>query len=295
MLERARRARQPALLARRRRRPALQQQAQRADGAHRGPSGTRTRASSRSRSRTGRASSGVVELGERGRRRDVQAPASVAPRARAVGGRDLASYVGTPLTLLWAEAHAVDRGYRGGTVSLVSRASLERLREEAGADGPVDGRRFRMLFEIDGVAAHEEDEWLGTQVRVGEATIVLNGDVGRCVVTSHDPDTGVTDLDTLGALARYRRERPERAAAVRRLRRGRRSRPRPRRRRGAAAAGPAARRDIAISAMLARDGSTRESRRQAAARTAARADRHGRPRLVLREHRREGRPSAASR
>ena len=63
-----------------------------------------------------------------------------------------------------------------------------------------------MLFEIDGVGPHEEDQWLGTQVRVGEATIVLNGDVGRCVVTSHDPDTGVTDLDTLGTLASYRRD-----------------------------------------------------------------------------------------
>jgi uncharacterized protein YcbX len=115
-------------------------------------------------------------------------------------------HVGQPLTLLYAEHHAVDRGWAGGTVSLVSRASLERLRVEAGASGPVDGRRFRMLFEIDGVGAHEEDEWLGTEVQVGEATIVLNGDVGRCVVTSHDPDTGVTDLDTLGTLAAYRRE-----------------------------------------------------------------------------------------
>jgi uncharacterized protein YcbX len=118
----------------------------------------------------------------------------------------LSRHVGRPLQLLWAESHAVDRGYRGGTVSVVSRASLERLREEAGSERPVDGRRFRMLFEIEGVGAHEEDEWLGTQVRVGDATIQLNGDVGRCVVTSHDPDRGVTDLDTLGLLARYRRE-----------------------------------------------------------------------------------------
>ena len=118
----------------------------------------------------------------------------------------ISEYVGQPLTLLWAEKHAVDRGFRGGTVSVVSRGSLDRLREEASADEPVDGRRFRKLFEIDGVAAHEEDEWLGTQVRVGDATILLNGDVGRCVVTSQDPDRGVTDLDTLGVLARYRRE-----------------------------------------------------------------------------------------
>ena len=41
---------------------------------------------------------------------------------------------------------------------------------------------------------------------MGDAVLRLNGDVGRCVVTSHDPDSGVTDLDTLGVLARYRRE-----------------------------------------------------------------------------------------
>ena len=118
----------------------------------------------------------------------------------------ISEFAGRPLTLLWAEHHATDRGVGGGTVSLVSRGSLERLREEAGVEAAVDGRRFRMLFEIDGVGPHAEDEWLGTRLRVGEATIVLNGDVGRCVVTSHDPDTGVTDLDTLGVLARYRRE-----------------------------------------------------------------------------------------
>jgi uncharacterized protein YcbX len=130
------------------------------------------------------------------------------PSRRVLGPWEAAisEYVGRPLTLLYALTHAVDRGYRGGTVSLVSRASLEKLSEEAAAGETVDGRRFRMLFEIDGVRAHEEDEWLGAQVRIGDATIVLNGDIGRCVVTSHDPDTGVTDLDTLGTLAIYRRE-----------------------------------------------------------------------------------------
>jgi uncharacterized protein len=113
---------------------------------------------------------------------------------------------GRPVTMLWADEHATDRGYRGGDISLVSVASLERLGEEGGVDGPVDGRHFRMLLEIDGVAAHEEDDWLGTQVQVGDAVVVLNGDVGRCVVTTLDPDTGVTDFDTLNALARYRRE-----------------------------------------------------------------------------------------
>lgn len=127
-------------------------------------------------------------------------------RVRGPWERALSEFIGEPITLLYAEQHAVDRGYRGGTVSLVSRASLERLGEAAGAGGALDGRRFRMLFEIDGVPAHAEDDWLGTQVRVGEATLALNGDVGRCVVTSQNPDTGITDVDTLRTLAGYRRE-----------------------------------------------------------------------------------------
>jgi uncharacterized protein len=148
---------------------------------------------------------GTVELGEAVDAAMYEHPH---PSRRVLGPweRAISEFAERPLTLLSAEQHAVDRGYCGGTVSLVSRASLERLREEAGTDEPVDGRRFRMLLEIDGVPAHEEDEWLGTQVRIGDATILLNGDVGRCVVTSHDPDTGVTTLDTLGVLARYRRE-----------------------------------------------------------------------------------------
>jgi uncharacterized protein YcbX len=148
---------------------------------------------------------GIVELGDAV---DAEMYGHPHPSQRVLGPWEAAisEFVGVRLTLLWATAHTGDRGYRGGTVSLVSRGSLARLGEEAKADGPVDGRRFRMLLEIDGVSAHAEDEWLGTQVRVGDATIVVNGDIGRCVVTSHDPDRGVTDLDTLGVLARYRRE-----------------------------------------------------------------------------------------
>jgi uncharacterized protein YcbX len=90
-------------------------------------------------------------------------------------------------------------------VSFLSTASLERLRAEARTGGEVDGRRFRMLFEVEGLDAHGEDEWLGGRVRVGEALVAVTGDVGRCVVTTYDPDTGQSTLDTLGVLTRYRR------------------------------------------------------------------------------------------
>jgi len=148
---------------------------------------------------------GIVELDEPFEAELYREPH---PSRRVVGPWEqaLSAFVGRPLTFLWSEPRATDRGGGGGDVSLVSRGSLERLRVEAGANGPVDGRRFRMLFEIDGVPAHAEDDWIGRTVRVGTAELVVNGDVGRCLVTSFDPDRGEADLDTLGTLARYRRE-----------------------------------------------------------------------------------------
>ena len=118
----------------------------------------------------------------------------------------ISEFAGEPMTLLWSEGGAVDRGDDGGWMSLVSRASLRRLGDEAGVDGSLDGRRFRMLFEIDGVSDHEEDGWIGARVRIGEAVVSPGGDVGRCVVTTCDPDTGMSDVDTLKALTRYRRQ-----------------------------------------------------------------------------------------
>ena len=129
--------------------------------------------------------------------------------SRAVDGpwaAALSEFVGAPLTLLWSESGAADRSTSAGWMSLVSRASLARLGQEAGEHRPVDGRRFRMLFEIDGVGPHQEDLWIGERVRIGGATVSPVGDVGRCAVTKCDPDSGVSDLDTLGALASYRRE-----------------------------------------------------------------------------------------
>ena len=148
---------------------------------------------------------GKVELGE-----PVEAELYklALPSHRVIGPWEAAisSYVGRPVEFLWADNGAVDRSRDGGSVSLVSRASLERLREEIGVAEPVDGRRFRMLFEIDGVREHEEDSWIGGEIRIGEATLAFNGDIGRCVVTSRHPDSGEVDLPTLVTLAGYRPE-----------------------------------------------------------------------------------------
>jgi MOSC domain-containing protein len=115
----------------------------------------------------------------------------------------LSRWAGRPLRLVQsAPGAAVDRGR--GHVSLISNASLEELGREGGHDGPVDGRRFRMLFELDGCAAHEEDGWIKRHLRIGEALVRLRGDVGRCAITTQNPDTGVPDFDTLRTISAYR-------------------------------------------------------------------------------------------
>jgi uncharacterized protein YcbX len=115
----------------------------------------------------------------------------------------LSACVGRPVRLVQTSS-AVDRGRRGAA-SVISRASLARLAQAADQD-EIDARRFRMLIEIDGVEAHAEDRWVGSRVAVGEAVLAIHGHVGRCLITSRDPDTGVVDLPTLDALGSYRRE-----------------------------------------------------------------------------------------
>jgi len=129
------------------------------------------------------------------------------PMARVVIGPwsdALSAYTGQALRLVRADPDlsGVDRGPRGA-VSLISRASVERLESLTGGR-TVDSRRFRMLVEVAGPAAHEEDEWVGRTVRIGEALVAIHGHVGRCLVTSQQPDTGIVDLPTLELLG-YRR------------------------------------------------------------------------------------------
>ena len=117
----------------------------------------------------------------------------------------LSEFAGQSLRLL-STASAVDRG-RAGAVSLISRASLARLAEVA-AGPAVDARRFRMLIEVDGLGAHEEDSWVDGHTRVGEAMLRWRGHVGRCLVTSRDPETGIIDVPMLDVLGEYRRSVP---------------------------------------------------------------------------------------
>jgi len=115
----------------------------------------------------------------------------------------LSRWAGRPLRLVQSPPGlAVDRNR--GHVSLISTASLDELGREGQQDAPVDGRRFRMLFELDGCEPHEEDGWVKQHVRIGEALIRVRGDVGRCAITTQNPESGEPDFDTLRTISTYR-------------------------------------------------------------------------------------------
>jgi uncharacterized protein YcbX len=101
----------------------------------------------------------------------------------------------------------VDRADEGAGASLLAEESLRAIARAARVTRAVDPRRFRMLFGIAGVEAHAEDSWIGSNVHIGPAVVVPGGNIGRCAVTTLNPLTGVSDLDTLAALAKYRKDK----------------------------------------------------------------------------------------
>jgi len=128
------------------------------------------------------------------------------PARRVPGPWDskLSELAGEPVRLVAGERAAPDRGL-GGAATLLATASLGALAQELGVDR-IDPRRFRMNFGIEGLEPHAEDGWTGRRVNVGDAVVVPQGHVGRCAITKQNPDTGLSDLDTLNAIARYRGE-----------------------------------------------------------------------------------------
>ena len=132
---------------------------------------------------------------------------SVSVPARVVEGpwsEALSDFTGRDLRLVRADTPATDRR-RSGAATLLGTGSLRAMARLLGVQD-VDGRRFRMNFGVDGLAEHEEDEWLGRRVHIGQAVVVPQGNVGRCAVTTQNPETGAPDLDTLKALAAYRQD-----------------------------------------------------------------------------------------
>lgn len=117
-------------------------------------------------------------------------------------GEALAGFVGKELRFVRVDAEG--GGWDERVVSLLSEASLEELRRRSGHEGPVDGRRFRMLVQVAGCDPHEEDTWIGRRLRLGDAVVSVVEACARCATTTQNPETGRRDFDTLREIPAYR-------------------------------------------------------------------------------------------
>jgi uncharacterized protein YcbX len=113
----------------------------------------------------------------------------------------LTDFVGMPMRVIRCDRPGGTR--RGNPASILSDGSVRELAAHAGRDW-VDSRRFRMLMDLEDAAAHEEDTWIGRRIRIGDAVLHVTKPDARCAMTTHDPDTGEPDLDTLRTIISYR-------------------------------------------------------------------------------------------
>lgn len=153
----------------------------------------------------GRTIEGDVELGEA-----VETPihgrVGVGHIVRGPWADALEPYAEMPLRLVRCDQPGGTRTIDGevrNPVSLVSSGSVGRLAQALGV-ASLDGRRFRMLVEVDAAEPHAEDGWIGGRVSIGTATLEVTKADARCAITTHDPDTGMRDIDTLRGIIKYR-------------------------------------------------------------------------------------------
>lgn len=84
------------------------------------------------------------------------------------------------------------------SVSLLGTASLKALSERVGMT--LAQERFRGNIWLDGLPAFGEFALVGREIRIGTARLAVRERIERCKATTVNPDTGVSDADTLGAL-----------------------------------------------------------------------------------------------
>ena len=83
-------------------------------------------------------------------------------------------------------------------ISLINLATLRDLEAQWGY--AIDPLRFRANLYIDGVAPWAEFDWVGKDIRIGEATLTVDRRNRRCTATNVDPSSGARDRDIPRAL-----------------------------------------------------------------------------------------------
>jgi GntR family transcriptional regulator/MocR family aminotransferase len=103
---------------------------------------------------------------------------------------------GQPKLLKARDGHFMDKP--DSVVSLINLATVRRLEEQWGFE--IDPLRFRANIYVDGAEPWEEFDWIGSDIRLGEAVCRVDRRNGRCSATNVNPVTGRRDLDIPGSL-----------------------------------------------------------------------------------------------
>lgn len=98
-----------------------------------------------------------------------------------------------------AEQGFTDSGWP--SLTLCNHASHKAVEQKLDQDLSI--HRWRGNVWFDGLPAWEELDWVGRDLRLGEAVVSIRERTERCLATSSNPDTGVRDADTLGALQSF--------------------------------------------------------------------------------------------
>lgn len=87
----------------------------------------------------------------------------------------------------------------GGQATLHSRETLAAVAAASGDPG-LDEARFRSNIVIEGVAAWEENAWMGRKIRIGRVAFDVVKQKIRCLATHANPRTGERDLPVMKVL-----------------------------------------------------------------------------------------------
>jgi len=84
------------------------------------------------------------------------------------------------------------------SISINSHATNNAIGENLGYEpSPL---RWRGNLWFDGLEPWKEFDWVGKRVRIGAAVLDIKERITRCMATTANPNTGLRDADTLGAL-----------------------------------------------------------------------------------------------
>ncbi|MBO9451687.1 MOSC domain-containing protein [Tropicibacter sp. R16_0] len=87
------------------------------------------------------------------------------------------------------------------SVTLCNMASHRAVEQQLGQDLSI--HRWRGNVWFDQVPEWQELDWVGREVQIGEAVFRVIEPTMRCLATTANPETGIRDVDTLGALAHW--------------------------------------------------------------------------------------------